>query len=346
MFERLEAIEEKIRKLEEDLSNPDLLANPKEYQKVAKEHAELAPIVETYRNYTKAKAQLAENQELLENEDDPEMQELIRQEMSSLDKSIETAEDELRMMLAPKDPNDEKNVILEIRAGTGGDEAALFAADLFRMYSRYAELQHWNVELLDSHPTGIGGFKEIIAVVNGRGAYSRLKYESGVHRVQRVPVTESQGRIHTSAVTVAVLPEAEEVDIYVDPNELRVDVFRSSGPGGQSVNTTDSAVRITHLPTGVVVQCQNDRSQHKNKANAMKQLRAKLYELELKARTEEKQALEDTKADIGWGSQIRSYVLDQSRIKDLRTNVETGNTQAVLDGDLDRFIEASLKAGL
>jgi len=340
MFERLDTIEEKIRKLEEDLSNPDLLANLKEYQKVAKEHAELAPIVETYRSYTKAKLQLTENQELLENEEDPEMRELIRQEVSALKKAVDTSEDELKMMLAPKDPNDEKNVILEIRAGTGGDEAALFAADLFRMYSRYAEFQHWNVEILDSHPTGIGGFKEIIAAINGRGVYSRLKYESGVHRVQRVPVTESQGRIHTSAVTVAVLPEAEEVDIYIDPNEIRVDVFRSSGPGGQSVNTTDSAVRITHLPTGLVVTCQDEKSQHKNKAKAMKVLRARLFD-QMQSEQDAKIA-QERKSQVGTGDRserIRTYNFPQNRVSDHRINLTLYKLDAILSGSIDEIVD-------
>lgn len=340
MFERLETIEEKIRKLEEDLSNPELLANPKEYQKVAKEHAELAPIVEMYRSYTKAKLQLAENQELLENEEDPEMRELIRQELSTLEKAVDSTEDELKMMLAPKDPNDEKNVILEIRAGTGGDEAALFVSDLIRMYSRYAELQHWNVEILDSHPTGIGGFKEIIAAINGRGAYSRLKYESGVHRVQRVPVTESQGRIHTSAVTVAVLPEAEEVDIYIDPNELRVDVFRSSGPGGQSVNTTDSAVRITHLPTGLVVTCQDEKSQHKNKAKVMKVLRARLLD-QIQSEQEAKIA-QERKSQVGTGDRserIRTYNFPQNRVSDHRINLTLYKLDVILSGSIDEVID-------
>ncbi|MCK8603492.1 peptide chain release factor 1 [Desulfoferrobacter suflitae] len=340
MFERLDTLEEKIRKLEEDLSNPELLANPKEYQKVAKEHAELAPIVERYRNYTRARTELAENQELLETEDDPEMREFIRQEMSLLKRAVDTSEDELKAMLSPKDPNDEKNVILEIRAGTGGDEAALFAADLFRMYSRYAELRHWNVEIIDSHPTGIGGFKEIIAAVNGKGAYSRLKYESGVHRVQRVPVTESQGRIHTSAVTVAVLPEAEEVDIYIDPNELRVDVFRSSGPGGQSVNTTDSAVRITHLPTGLVVICQDEKSQHKNKAKAMKVLRARL--LDQMQSEQEARIAQERKSQVGTGDRserIRTYNFPQNRVSDHRINLTLYKLDAVLSGSIDEIID-------
>ncbi|MDY0039473.1 MAG: peptide chain release factor 1 [Desulforhabdus sp.] len=340
MFERLEKVEERFRKLEADLTNPEIMANQKDYQKVAKEHSELLPIVENYRKYSKAKLQIVENQQLLDTEDDPEMRELIRQELASLEKDVEAAEDELRMLLVPKDPNDEKNVILEIRAGTGGDEAALFVADLFRMYSRYAELQRWNVEILDSHPTGIGGFKEIIAGINGRGAYSRLKYESGAHRVQRVPVTESQGRIHTSAVTVAVLPEAEEVDIYVDPNDLRVDVFRSSGPGGQSVNTTDSAVRITHVPTGLVVICQDEKSQHKNKAKAMKVLRARL--LDQMRSEQEARIAQERKNQVGTGDRserIRTYNFPQNRVSDHRINLTLYKLDAVLGGNIDEIID-------
>jgi peptide chain release factor 1 len=340
MFERLESVEERYKKLEEDLSNHDVLSNQKEYQKIAREHSELAPIVETYRNYCKLKLQIGENQELFESEDDGEMRELIRQELASLRSTLEDVESHLKNMLAPKDPNDEKNVILEIRAGTGGEEAALFVADLFRMYSRFAELQRWNVEVLDSHPTGIGGFKEIIAGINGRGAYSRLKYESGTHRVQRVPVTESQGRIHTSAVTVAVLPEAEEVDIYVDPNDLRVDVFRSSGPGGQSVNTTDSAVRITHIPTGLVVICQDEKSQHKNKAKALKVLRARL--LDQMQREQEAKIAQERKSQVGSGDRserIRTYNFPQNRVSDHRINLTLYKLDVILGGAIDELID-------
>jgi peptide chain release factor 2 len=251
--------------------------------------------------------------------------------------------------MLPPDPADDRNVILEIRAGTGGDEAALFAGDLFRMYSRYAEAQGWKVAILDANPAEVGGYKEIVAAVDGDAVFRTLKFESGVHRVQRVPATEAQGRVHTSAASVVVLPEAadsEDDAIVIAEGDLRIDTFRASGAGGQHVNRTDSAVRLTHLPTGIVVACQADRSQHKNRATAMSQLRAKLYERELNARRAEAQAAEEAKSDISWGHQIRSYVLDQSRIKDLRTDVETGNTQAVLDGDLDPFIEASLKSGL
>jgi len=340
MFDRLESVEEKFRKIEEDLGNPELLANQKEYQKVAREHAEVAPIVETYRHYKNIKGQILQNQALLDEESDAEMRDMIRQEVNELKGRLEAVENELKLMLAPKDPFDDKNVILEIRAGTGGEEAALFVSDLFRMYTRYAEVRRWKVEVLDSHPTGIGGFKEIIAAVNGRGAYSRLKYERGVHRVQRVPVTESQGRIHTSAVTVAVLPEAEEVDVYIDPAELRYDVFRSSGPGGQSVNTTDSAVRVTHIPTGMVVICQDEKSQHKNKAKALKVLRARLLD-QMQSEQDAKIA-QDRKSQVGSGDRserIRTYNFPQNRVTDHRINLTLYKLDTFLGGTLDDVVD-------
>ncbi len=340
MFDRLESVVERFRDLEQLLSKPEVLANQKEYQQITREHSELAPVVEAYRSYKRIKEQIQENQELLEKEEDQEMRELIRQDILDLKKELETTELDMKLMLVPKDPNDDKNVILEIRAGTGGDEAALFVADLFRMYSRYAELRKWKVEILESHSTGIGGFKEIIAAVNGRGAFSRLKFERGVHRVQRVPVTESQGRIHTSAVTVAVLPEAEEVDVYIDPNDLRVDVFRSSGPGGQSVNTTDSAVRITHIPSGLVVICQDEKSQHKNKAKALKVLRARLLD-QMQTEQEAKIAL-DRKTQVGSGDRserIRTYNFPQNRITDHRINLTLYKLDIVLGGPLDEVID-------
>ncbi|MGA3114239.1 MAG: peptide chain release factor 1 [Syntrophobacteraceae bacterium] len=340
MFERLESVVQKFQKLEEELGNPDLLSNQKEYQQVAKERSDLAQIVERYSHYKKLKEQAQENQALFEREEDPEMRELIRDEIVDLKDRLGAAENELKLMLAPKDPNDDRNVILEIRAGTGGEEAALFVADLFRMYSRYAEIRRWKVEILDSNPTGIGGFKEIIASMNGKGAYSRLKFERGVHRVQRIPVTESQGRIHTSAVTVAVLPEAEEVDVLIDPNDLRVDVFRSSGPGGQSVNTTDSAVRITHVPTGLVVICQDEKSQHKNKAKALKVLRARL--LDSMQREQEAKIAQDRKIQVGTGDRserIRTYNFPQNRVSDHRINLTLYKLDVILTGILDELID-------
>ncbi len=341
MLDRLEAVEEKFTQIEKALSDPEVLGKPKEYQKLAREHAEIAPLVETYRRYKDTIEQLEENEELLREEKDPEMKELIKEEIQELEKKKEELLHKLKLLLIPKDPNDEKNVILEIRAGTGGDEAALFAADLFRMYSRYAEEKGWKVEVLDSHPTEIGGFKEIIASISGKGAYSRLKYERGVHRVQRIPVTESQGRIHTSAVTVAVLPEAEEVEVEIDPNDLRIDVFRSSGPGGQSVNTTDSAVRITHIPTGIVVSCQDEKSQHKNKAKAMKVLRARLYEL--KRKEQEEKIAQERRSQVGSGDRserIRTYNFPQNRVTDHRINLTLYKLEDVLNGSLDELVDS------
>ncbi len=340
MFDRLESVVQKFHKLEEELSNAELLANQKEYQKVTREHSELASIVEAYEHYKYLNVQLQDNQELLEHETDSEMREMVRQDIAELKKSIEATETQLKLMLVPKDPNDDKNVILEIRAGTGGEEAALFVADLFRMYTRYAEIRRWKVEILDTHPTGIGGLKEIIASVIGHGAFSRMKYERGVHRVQRVPVTESQGRIHTSAVTVAVLPEAEEVDVFIDPNDIRVDVFRSSGPGGQSVNTTDSAVRVTHIPSGLVVICQDEKSQHKNKAKALKVLRARL--LDQMQNEQEARIAQDRKSQVGTGDRserIRTYNFPQNRVSDHRINLTLYKLDAVLSGMLDEVID-------
>ena len=340
MFDRLESVAQRFHKLEEDLGNPDLLSNQKEYQQVARERSELSHIVEKYAHYKKLKEQVQENQALFEGEEDPEMRELIRDEITALKDRLDAAEKDLKLMLAPKDPNDDRNVILEIRAGTGGEEAALFVADLFRMYSRYAETRRWKVEVLDSNQTGIGGFKEIIISINGKAAYSRLKFERGVHRVQRIPVTESQGRIHTSAVTVAVLPEAEEVEVFIDPNDIRVDVFRSSGPGGQSVNTTDSAVRLTHIPTGLVVICQDEKSQHKNKAKALKVLRARL--LDSMQREQEAKIAQDRKNQVGTGDRserIRTYNFPQNRVSDHRINLTLYKLDVILTGMLDDLID-------
>ena len=328
------------------LADPDVIADQNQFRDLSMEYAQLEPVVHCFRDYTTARDNLQSANEMLA-DSDPDIREMAVEEKAEATTQVGTLEVELQKLLLPRDPHDNNNIFLEIRAGTGGDEAAIFAGDLFRMYSRYAEERRWKVEVLSQNEGEHGGYKEIIARIIGAGAYSRLKFESGAHRVQRVPETESQGRVHTSAATVAIMPEPDEIEqIEINTADLRVDTFRASGAGGQHVNKTDSAIRLTHNPTGIVVQCQSDRSQHKNRDQAWKQLKAKLYELEMQKRSESAQALEDTKSDIGWGSQIRSYVLDQSRIKDLRTNVETGNTQAVLDGGLDQFIEASLKSGL
>eukprot|EP01132_Coremiostelium_polycephalum_P017600 gene17600-21059_t len=316
------------------------------FRTYSKEYAEVEPIVGTYKQLLKVQADLEGAQALLK-DSDPDMREMAVEEVREAKDKLIELEGDLQRMLLPKDPNDGRNVFLEIRAGTGGDEAAIFSGDLFRMYSRYAERRGWRVEILSENEGEHGGYKEVIARVEGENVYGKLKFESGVHRVQRVPATESQGRIHTSACTVAVLPEPDEQEaIEINPADLRIDTYRSSGAGGQHVNTTDSAVRITHVPTNTVVSCQNERSQHANKDTAMKMLRAKLYEQEMQKRNAASQALEDTKSDIGWGHQIRSYVLDASRIKDLRTNIERSDCDKVLDGDIDEYLEASLKSGL
>ena len=344
MFRRLKDIETRYKDLEGLLSSPDVVSKPGVYQKYAKEHADLYDLVETYREYEKISARIEEGQALLRGNDD-ELKEIVKEELPQLKENLQLLEDKLKFLLLPKDPNDDKNVFLEIRAGTGGDEAGLFAGDLFRMYAQYAEKHRWKVEIISSNPAGgMGGFKEIIALIEGKGAYSKLKYESGVHRVQRVPVTESQGRIHTSAVTVAILPEAEEVEVTIDPNDLRIDVYRSSGHGGQSVNTTDSAVRITHLPTKITVASQTERSQGQNREQAMKLLYAKLYQLKEEEKQKEMAKVKGKAVSIEWGSQIRSYVLHPYKlIKDLRTDFETSDVEGVLNGDLDQFIEPELK---
>ena len=338
---RLNDLEERFVELERRLSDPEITRVQEEYHKVTKEHSDLSPIVQAFRRYCQVDRELAESQGFLKDEADEELKAMAREEIQSLKEEAARLEDDLRLLLLPKDPNDEKNVILEIRAGTGGEEAGLFAADLFRMYSRLAERRGWKVEILSHSPTGIGGLKEIIASISGERVYSRLKYESGVHRVQRVPVTESQGRIHTSAVTVAILPEAEELDVQINPEELRVDVFRSSGPGGQSVNTTDSAVRITHVPTGLVVICQDEKSQHKNKAKALKVLRSRLFDL--KQQEQQKQIAQERRSQVGTGDRserIRTYNFPQGRITDHRVGLTLYRLENILDGDLDEFLQA------
>ncbi|HUN56157.1 MAG TPA: peptide chain release factor 1 [Smithella sp.] len=341
ILDKLRDIEIRYRELEGQLSDPQVVSKQGMYQKFAKEHADLTLLVETIRQYEKIKARIDENTGLMQ-ENDEELQAMIKEEMPQLQQEKVELEEKIRVLLLPKDPNDDKNVFLEIRAGTGGDEAGLFVGDLFRMYARYAESQGWKVEVVSSSPSGgIGGFKEIIAQIDGKGAYSRLKYESGVHRVQRVPVTEAQGRIHTSAVTVAIMPEAEEVELNIDPNELRIDVYRSTGHGGQSVNTTDSAVRITHLPTGLVVTCQDEKSQLKNKVKAMKVLRAKLLDaIVQKQNAEQAQA---RKSQVGSGDRserIRTYNFPQGRITDHRINLTRYDLDSFINGNIGAMLDA------
>jgi len=339
MFGNLEGVEERFQEIENLLGDPDIIKDQVTYQKHVREHAELNKIVTVYRAYKKILADIEESQALLQ-DGDADIKELAREELAELRRREDELEQDLRLRLLPKDPNDEKNVVLEIRAGTGGEEAALFAADLFRMYGRYAESRNWKVEVLTHHPTGVGGMKEIIALVQGRGAYSALKYESGTHRVQRVPTTETQGRIHTSAVTVAVLPEAEDVEVEIDPGDLKVDVFRSSGPGGQSVNTTDSAVRITHLPSGLVVTCQDEKSQLKNKNKALKVLRARLLDRMTSEQDEERS--QQRKNQVGSGDRserIRTYNYPQGRVTDHRIGLTLYRLENILQGDIQEIVQ-------
>ncbi|MGB7622276.1 MAG: peptide chain release factor 1 [Terriglobia bacterium] len=342
MFSKLEAIERKYEELTAMLAQPEVLSDTAKYQKTARAHADLAPIVEKYREHKEIQKRLRETKQLVvDSSDDPEMKAMAQQEMQLLEQRDGQISEELKRLLLPKDPNDEKNVLLEIRAGTGGDEATLFAAEIFRMYSRYAESQGWRVDIMSSSASGIGGYKEIIAVFEGAKVYSKLKYESGVHRVQRVPKTEASGRIHTSAVTVAVLPEADEVEVQIDPKDLRIDTFCSSGPGGQSVNTTYSAVRITHLPTGLVVSCQDEKSQIKNRSKGLRVLRSRLYEME-----QEKQRLEMAQArrsQVGTGDRsekIRTYNFPQNRLTDHRIGLTLHQLDNIMDGRLQPVVDA------
>jgi peptide chain release factor 1 len=341
MFERLNQIEARYDELTQALASPEITNDSSKYQKTAKAHSEIAPIVERYREYKDLTKGIAESKAVLADEKDPEMRAYAQEELAKLEPRVAEVQEELKVLLLPKDPNDEKDVILEIRAGTGGDEATLFAAEMFRMYSRYAETQGWKVEVLSTSESSVGGLKEVIAIIEGQRVYSRLKYESGVHRVQRVPATEQQGRVHTSAVTVAVLPEAEDVDIKIEARDLRIDTFCSSGPGGQSVNTTYSAVRITHIPTNTVVSCQDEKSQIKNREKGMRVLRSRLYEMEMQ---KQQDALaKERKAMVGSGDRsekIRTYNFPQNRVSDHRIGLTMHQLQEVMDGKLQPIVEA------
>jgi len=341
MMDKLNALEQKFEDLNALLADPAIISDQPAYQKHAKAHRDLSPVVEKFREYKEVLNAIQGTKSLLESESDPEMRKLADEELATLQKRAEACESDLRLLLMPKDPNDEKNVLLEIRAGTGGDEATLFAAELFRLYARFAERQGWRVEIMEEHESGVGGFKEIIAMVEGDRVYSKLKYESGVHRVQRVPATEASGRIHTSAVTVAVLPEADEVEIEIDPKELRIDTFCSSGPGGQSVNTTYSAVRITHIPTGLVVSCQDEKSQIKNKAKALRVLRSRLYDIAMQE--QHKAIAQNRKNQVGTGDRsekIRTYNFPQNRVTDHRIGITIYSLQDFMDGNVGAMVDA------
>lgn len=341
MFDRLAEIEIKYGELADQINDPDVIANQAEWRKLMKEYSDLTPIIEKYKEYQTAKESIEESLLLLEDKLDDEFRELVKEELAENKEKVEELKKEITILLIPKDPNDEKNVIMEIRGGAGGDEAALFAGDLFRMYARYAERRGWKVKIMNTSESDLGGFKEAAFMISGQGAYSRLKYESGVHRVQRVPVTESGGRIHTSTVTVAVLPEAEEVDVHIDMNDVRVDVFRASGNGGQCVNTTDSAVRMTHIPTGIVVSCQNEKSQIQNKEQALKVLYARLYERERQAHDAAISA--DRRSQVGTGDRserIRTYNFREGRVTDHRIGLTLYKIDAIIDGELDEIMDA------
>lgn len=340
MFDKLDFIVEKYKELSLKVSDPEVINDQPLWQKHIKEMGEMEPIVKKYEEYKKAKEDLKDAKDIVENETDEEMRDLAKMEVNELEEKIEEAEAELKVLLLPKDPNDEKNVILEVRAGTGGEEAALFGQDLLRMYMRYAERHRWKTELMDINDTGIGGIKEAVVLIKGKGAYSRLKYESGVHRVQRVPETESAGRVHTSAATVAVLPEVDDVEVDLNPNDVRVDVYRASGNGGQCVNTTDSAVRLTHEPTGLVVTCQDEKSQIKNKEKAFKVLKSRLYDLKLQEQN--KEISEARKSQVGSGDRserIRTYNFPQGRVSEHRIGMTLYKLNAILDGELDEIID-------
>ena len=341
MFDKLDSIEKRFKELEAQLSDTAVMQDMKKYSELMKEHASAKEIVDSYQVYKKTVSQLEEAREMAGSESDPELKEMAKEEIKQLEEQKENQIKELRTLLIPKDPLDLKNIIMEIRAGTGGDEAALFAADLFRMYSKYAELKKWKIEIMSSHESGLGGFKEIVFSVSGKNVYENMKFESGVHRVQRIPETESGGRIHTSAVTVAVLPEAEETDIQINPEDLKIDVYRSSGPGGQCVNTTDSAVRMTHIPTGLVVICQDEKSQIKNRAKALRVLRSRLYEME--EAKKQKERSEARKNQVGSGDRserIRTYNFPQNRLTDHRINLTLYKLDLIINGELDELLDA------
>ena len=345
MFDRLEDTVNRYEDITAELGNPDVVNDQNRFRKLMKEQSSLAPLIAAYTEYKNCKQTIEDSLQLLDEESDEELKELAKEELNEAKKRVEELENEIKILLLPKDPNDDKDIIVEIRAGAGGDEAALFAAELFRMYTHYVESKGWKVEVVNADETGIGGMKEIEFMVKGQGAYSVLKYESGVHRVQRVPETESSGRIHTSAVTVAVLPEVEEVEVEINQNDLRIDVFRAGGPGGQCVNTTDSAVRITHIPTGIVVSCQDEKSQHKNKDKAMKILRSRIYDVMEEQR--HKEIADERKSQVGSGDRserIRTYNFPQSRVTDHRINLTLYKLEQILDGNLDEIIDALVTA--
>jgi len=340
MLDKLEGVENRFLELEQMLGDPNVLKDRGAFQKLSREHAELSRVVSVYRDYKQVVKDLKGSRELLKGSD-PELRELAQEEVRELEEKVDELEQQLRLLLIPKDPMDDKNVLIEVRAGTGGEEAGLFAADLYNMYCRYAERRGWKVESMSQSVSGIGSLKEVVALVQGQGAYSRFKYESGTHRVQRVPATEAQGRIHTSAVTVAVLPEAEDVEVEIDPTEIKVDVYRSSGPGGQSVNTTDSAVRITHLPTGLVVTCQDEKSQHKNKAKAMKVLRSRLLDQKVQQQNQERSAARKNQVGSGDRSErIRTYNFPQGRVTDHRIGLTLYKLESIMQGEIEEVLDA------
>ncbi len=345
MFDKLEAIVERFNEINEQLTDPAVVNDQNKYRKLMKEQSDLEPIVQAYNEYKKCKETIDESLMILDEESDDDIKDLAKEEMNEAKERQAELEDELKILLLPKDENDDKNVVVEIRGGAGGDEAALFAAELYRMYCMYADNMGWKTELISLNENGVGGFKEVVFMVNGKGAYSKLKYESGVHRVQRIPVTESGGRIHTSTATVAVMPEAEEVDVEIDMNDCRFDVFRASGNGGQCVNTTDSAVRLTHIPTGIVISCQDEKSQLKNKDKALKVLRARLYELECQKKQDEESAAR--KSQIGSGDRsekIRTYNFPQGRVTDQRIKLTSHRLEQILNGDIEELIDGCIAA--